>query len=49
MTQDSFKEHKFSVADLPEFTSFQIKIVMKGTVASYPVRIKDFRAIALAI
>ena len=49
ITQDSFKEHKFSVADLPEFTSFQIKIVMKGTVASYPVRIKDFRAIALAI
>ena len=49
ITQDSFKEHKFSVADLPEFTSFQIKIVMKGTIASYPVRIKDFRAIALAI
>ncbi len=45
----SFNEHKFSVSDLPEFSSFQIKLVMKGTVSSYPVRIKDFRAIALAV
>ena len=49
ITAESFKEHKFSISGLPEFTSFQVKIVMKGTISSYPVRIKDFRAIALAV
>ena len=34
---------------LPEFAQFAIKIVMKGTNAAQPPRIKDFRAIALAI
>ena len=48
VADELFKEHKFSTSDLPEFSSFQIKIVMKGSVSSYPVRIKDFRAIALA-
>jgi len=48
VADELFKEHKFSISDLPEFSSFQIKIVMKGSVSSYPVRIKDFRAIALA-
>ena len=33
---------------LDEFIQFQIKIVMQGTDASKPVRIKDLRAIALA-
>ena len=45
----TFKEHKFSVSDLPSFTSFQLKIVLKGTVSSYPPRIKDLRGIALAV
>tara|TARA_Y100001937_G_C7123508_1_gene333797 strand:- start:1257 stop:2660 length:1404 start_codon:yes stop_codon:yes gene_type:complete len=45
----TFNEHKFTVTGLPEFSSFQIKLVMKGTVSSYPVRVKDFRAIALAV
>ena len=44
-----FKDYKFSVKDLPEFTSFQIKVVFNGTNSSYPARLKDFRAIALAI
>jgi len=34
---------------LDEFISFQIKIVMKGTNTAEPPRIKDLRAIALAI
>ena len=46
---NDFKDYKFSVKDLPEFTSFQIKIVFKGTNTSYTARIKDFRAIALAV
>ena len=46
---ETFKEHKFSVSDLPSFTSFQLKIVLKGTVSSYPPRVKDLRGIALAV
>src|SRR6056300_15859 len=44
-----FKDYKFSVAALPEFTSFQIKVVFNGTNSAYPARLKDFRAIALAV
>ena len=45
----TFKEHKFSVSDLPSFTSFQLKIVLKGTNSAYPPRVKDLRGIALAV
>jgi len=34
---------------LPEFTSFQIKIVFNGTNSAYTARLKDFRGIALAV
>jgi hypothetical protein len=44
-----FKDHKFSASALPEFTSFQIKIVFTGTNSALPARLKDMRAIALAI
>jgi len=43
-----FKDYKFSVSDLQEFTSLQIKVVFNGTNSAYPPRLKDFRAIALA-
>tara|TARA_Y100001972_G_scaffold38408_1_gene47199 strand:- start:255 stop:2771 length:2517 start_codon:yes stop_codon:yes gene_type:complete len=46
---ETFREHKFSVSDLPSFTSFQLKIVLKGTSSSYPPRVKDLRGIALAV
>jgi len=46
---DDFKDYKFSVDNLPEFTSFQIKIVFQGTNSALPARIKDFRGIALAL
>ena len=45
----TFKEHKYSVSGLPTFTSFQLKVVLKGTVSSYPPRVKDLRGIALAV
>ena len=45
----TFKEYKFSQANIKEFTSFQLKIVMKGTNSSYPPIIRDMRGIALAI
>ena len=54
--RDDFQEYSFSagikddgIGDaLDEFISFQIKIVMQGTDAANPPRIKDLRAIALA-
>jgi len=46
---DTFREYKYSVSGINDFTSFQIKIVMKGTISSYPPRIKDMRGIALAV
>ena len=46
---NDFKDHKFSVTGLQEFTSFEIKIVLKGTVSPYAPRLKDFRGIALAV
>ena len=45
---DKFSEYQFSVDNLEQFSGFTIKIVMISTNESYPVRIKDFRAIALA-
>jgi len=44
-----FKDYKFSASSLPEFTSFQIKIVINGTVSALPARLKDLRALALAV
>ena len=46
---NTFREYKYSVSGLNDFTSFQIKIVMKGTISSYPPICKDMRGIALAI
>ena len=45
----TFKEHKFSASTLPEFTAFQLKVVLTGTNSSYPPLLKDMRGIALAI
>jgi hypothetical protein len=45
----TFKEHKFSASSLPEFTAFQLKVVMTGTNSSYPPLLKDMRGIALAV
>ena len=56
-TKKNFQEYSFSagVTDdglgtpLDEFISFQIKLVMKGTNTAEPPRIKELRAIALAV
>jgi len=45
---NTFKEYKYSVSNLNEFTAFQIKIVMKGSNSSYSPIIRDLRGIALA-
>ena len=45
----TFREYQYSGSSLATFTAFQIKLVMKGTVSSYPPRVKDLRGIALAV
>ena len=45
---DKFSEYQFPVDNLEQFSGFVIKIVMTSTNESYPVRLKDFRALALA-
>jgi len=56
LTYDDLQQYKFTAgvkddgtdSSLDEFISFSIKIVMKGTNSSQPIRIKDLRCIALA-
>ena len=43
------REYQYSADNLNKFTAFQLKVVMKGTVSSYPPRVKDLRGIALAV
>ena len=45
----TFQEYQYTASDLPEFTAFQLKIVMKGTNSAYPPVIRDLRSIALAV
>ena len=55
--KNNFQEYEYTAgvtddgigSPLDEFISFQIKIVMKGTNTAEPPRLKDLRAIALAI
>ena len=45
---NEFSEYQFTVDNLPEFNGFSVKIVMSSTNESTPVKLKDYRAIALA-
>ena len=45
---NNFSEYQFSMNELEPFDGFTIKIVMSSTNECVPVRLKDFRAIALA-
>ena len=47
--KSDFFDYEFSENNINEFTSFKIKIVMKGTNPAYPPRITDMRGIALAV
>ena len=46
--QEDFSEYQFTANDLEQFSGFTIKIVMTSTNECVPIRLKDFRAIALA-
>ena len=44
--QSSYQDLKYSVSDLPEYSSFAVKIVMTGDDPSYVPKIQDIRAVA---
>lgn len=44
--QSAYQEFKYSAADLPEFSSFAIKIVMKSVDPVYVPKVQDIRAVA---
>ena len=43
-----FKEHTFSIDELPSFKCYRIKILLTGTSQTYVPRAKNLRVIALA-
>jgi hypothetical protein len=43
-----FYDRLYTVEDLPEFTSFAIKVVMKSTNPTKQPTVRDFRTIAMA-
>jgi hypothetical protein len=47
-TVRSFSEYQFTANNVDQFNGFSIKIVMSSTNESTPVKLKDFRCIALA-
>ena len=44
--QSSYQDFKYSVSNLPEFSSFAVKIVMKGVDPAYVPKIQDLRVVA---
>lgn len=44
--QDSYQELSYSVENLPEFSSFAIKIVMKSSNPAFVPKVQDLRAVA---
>ena len=43
-----FKEHTFSMDNLPSFKAYRVKIVLTGTMQTYVPRVRDLRVLALA-
>jgi hypothetical protein len=44
--QESYKEYQYNAANLPEFTSYSIKIVMNTSDPCYVPKIQDFRCVS---
>jgi len=44
--QSSYQELSYSIEDLPEFSSFAIKIVMKSSNPAFVPKVQDLRAVA---
>ena len=46
--EDEFIEYEYSIDDLPQFTGFQVKVVISSTNQAEDPELLDFRAIAVA-
>ena len=44
--QSAYQDLKYSVANLPEYSSFAIKIVMRGVDPAFVPKVQDIRAVA---
>jgi hypothetical protein len=44
--QDSYQELSYSIEDLPEFSSFAIKIILKSSNPAYVPKVQDLRVVA---
>ena len=44
--QSSYQELTYSVEDLPEFSSFAVKVIMKSNNPAFVPKIQDLRAVA---
>ena len=44
--QSSYQELSYSVEDLPEFSSFAVKVIMKSRNPAFVPKIQDLRAVA---
>ena len=44
--QKSYQELKYSAPNLPEFSSFAIKVIMQSNDPSYVPKVQDMRAVA---
>jgi hypothetical protein len=44
--QESYQEIPFSISDLPEFSSFAVKVVMQSDNPAYVPKVQDLRAVA---
>ena len=47
-SRNDFRDYQFTAKNLPEFSGFEIKVIMTGTNQAYPPKIKELRAIAFA-
>ena len=47
-SQIEFKEHTFSIDQLPTFKCYRVKVLLLGTSQTYVPRFKNLRVLALA-
>ena len=45
---EDFREHTFTIDELPSFNSYRIKLLLTSTNQANPPRIRNLRVIALA-
>ena len=46
--KEDFREHTFTIDELPSFKSYRVKLLLTSTNQANPPKIRNLRAIALA-